>query len=314
MAISQRSQGLMRYIAEATYGTTPASGNWSTLRMNTETLSAQIARSRSDELLSHRQATDAILDNVEVGGDINFELSYGTFDAFFESVFNNAWSTNVLKIGNTRKSFSFEREFTDFASGNEFQQYRGVIVPSMTLTVPGGTAKRITGTFNLMGKEAVAPATATLVVTGTTAATTTAVMTGGSNLTLNEIDSGAPPAGICLNSLEITIDNSAQGVYCLGADSPSEHIVGRCEVMLKINSFVDPNTIEWVTAALNGTAKQILFTMSDGTSSYAWEFSNMKFSTDSPSLQDDGPIEINVEATALYDVTDASAVVLTRTP
>ena len=49
----------------------------------------------SDEVRSDAQVTDEVRVGVGASGDVNFELSYGTFDRFFEGALRNNWSTEV---------------------------------------------------------------------------------------------------------------------------------------------------------------------------------------------------------------------------
>ena len=64
----------------------------------------------SNEIRADRNVTDLIR-RAKRGGPINFELSYGTFDAFLESVMFGAWATNVLKTLQTQKAFTLEKTF-----------------------------------------------------------------------------------------------------------------------------------------------------------------------------------------------------------
>lgn len=49
----------------------------------------------TNEIRSDAQITDQVRVGVGASGDINFELSYGTFDRFFEGALRNNWSAEV---------------------------------------------------------------------------------------------------------------------------------------------------------------------------------------------------------------------------
>ena len=49
----------------------------------------------SDEIRSDGQITDLVRVGVSATGDINYELSYGTFDRFFEGLMRNDWTAEI---------------------------------------------------------------------------------------------------------------------------------------------------------------------------------------------------------------------------
>ena len=71
--------------------------------------------------------------NRKVGGDIKGELSYGTFDDLLEAVLCGTWTTDVLKAGTTRRSFTFERYFADIT---QYLRYRGCEINTSSSPLP----------------------------------------------------------------------------------------------------------------------------------------------------------------------------------
>jgi len=54
----------------------------------------------SNEIRSDSQITDQVRVGVGASGDVNFELSYGTFDRFFEGALRNNWTDEIdLNVG-----------------------------------------------------------------------------------------------------------------------------------------------------------------------------------------------------------------------
>lgn len=80
------------YMTESNWGTTPASA-LTELRVTGESLNLQESSVTSDEIRSDRQITDLIRTGFEPNGDISFELSYGTFDPFFEAAFFGSFAS-----------------------------------------------------------------------------------------------------------------------------------------------------------------------------------------------------------------------------
>lgn len=94
LAISNRAK--LQYIAESVFGETPATPEFDVLRYNGESLNYNINNIISDEIRSDRMTSDLIQVQADSSGDINFELSYGVFDDFFQGgLASTGWSTTV---------------------------------------------------------------------------------------------------------------------------------------------------------------------------------------------------------------------------
>lgn len=81
---------LLSYGTEATWGTAPAA-QFQAIRITSESLAGQKARSRPPELNPSGGVQQAVTNQESAGGNINFALSYGTFDGLFEIVLANDW-------------------------------------------------------------------------------------------------------------------------------------------------------------------------------------------------------------------------------
>lgn len=87
------SRHSMAYIAEATYGVTPASPAFKTLRHTATSLALSKETLESEELRADRQTADMRHGAYQVGGDLSFELSYGAYDDFLQAVMGGTWAT-----------------------------------------------------------------------------------------------------------------------------------------------------------------------------------------------------------------------------
>lgn len=65
------------------------------VRFTGESLQATQTSAVSDEIRSDGQITDLIRVAVGASGDVNFELSYGTFDRFLEGAFRSDWTDEL---------------------------------------------------------------------------------------------------------------------------------------------------------------------------------------------------------------------------
>lgn len=87
------SRHSMAFVAEATYGVTPASPAFKALRHTSAALALSKELLESEELRSDREVVDVRHGAFQVGGDMGFELSYGSFDDFFQGLLGGTWST-----------------------------------------------------------------------------------------------------------------------------------------------------------------------------------------------------------------------------
>lgn len=85
-------------IEEAVLGQTPVSGNFSTVRFNSENLSGTPTTTQSQQIRSDRLSSGFTNVGVEIGGDISFELAKdAVFEKFMESAMLNLWNVQALQ-------------------------------------------------------------------------------------------------------------------------------------------------------------------------------------------------------------------------
>ena len=85
MTIATGSRHNLAYVAESTFGTTPSTPGFQNLRHTGTTLGLSKDAIESEELRDDRQIAHFRHGNKNVSGDVNIELSYGTFDDFIEA-------------------------------------------------------------------------------------------------------------------------------------------------------------------------------------------------------------------------------------
>lgn len=153
--MSDADQIQMSYASETTFGEAAASG-YQALRLTSESLSQDSQYQDSQELRADRQVEDTRRIGIGVSGDLNFELTYATFDDLIAAALMNDWATDAVENGTTLKSFTFERKYSDLSG--EFAQYLGCAISQMSLSVQN--QQLITGSFQVMGLEEKSAATA----------------------------------------------------------------------------------------------------------------------------------------------------------
>lgn len=108
MAFSQGSRHAIAIGTESSFGITPG-GPSTTLQRNTgTTLNLSKESFTSEEIRADRQIEFSRHGNKQVGGDINFELSYGGIDDILESVMFSTWTaTSGTASGATTDSAGY---------------------------------------------------------------------------------------------------------------------------------------------------------------------------------------------------------------
>lgn len=110
------SKTLYTYIAEAAAapGVAPTAGAHKTLRSNFG-VKFDLKRDTfmSKERRSDRMEGALSFGNKSGSGSIPVEWSYGSFDDLIEAVLGGTWASEVLKIGNTNRTFMFEETATE---------------------------------------------------------------------------------------------------------------------------------------------------------------------------------------------------------
>lgn len=98
MAIGTSNQTEISIIEEAVAGTTPAAPALQILRMTGETLQGSNSTTTSEEIRADRATSDIILTDQSNTGDINGEISGGTYDKLFRGLLfsDNDWTNNNL--------------------------------------------------------------------------------------------------------------------------------------------------------------------------------------------------------------------------
>lgn len=117
----------LRYIAETTWGTTPATPTLQNLRYTSEALNYNAEFITSEEIRSDRMTTDTIQVSSSSDGDVNGEWSYGTHDDFIEGAMFEDWVTTgstvssatdigITKTGGTPNTWTLDSSSTDYSA------------------------------------------------------------------------------------------------------------------------------------------------------------------------------------------------------
>ena len=148
MTIATGSRHNMAYVVESTFGTTPSTPVFTPIRHTGTTIGLSKDSIESEELREDRQIANYRHGNKSVSGDINFELSYGSFDDILEAVLCGTWNTDVLKAGTTRRSYTIERHHQDIgkylrSTGCNFNTMSLSVAPNSMVTGSRLTTEKV---------------------------------------------------------------------------------------------------------------------------------------------------------------------------
>lgn len=172
MPNSDTSQFDIGYVAESSWGSTPASA-LQLLRVTGESLGQSLESTISNTLRSDRNVDDVIRTAIQGQGDVNFEMSYGSFDDFLEAGLGGDFSAD-LAISATTISADGTGETLDGSLTTEFAN----VEVGQWIKVAGFTETANNGFFRVTAKASDAQITLDANLT-TEAAGDTVVITGG---------------------------------------------------------------------------------------------------------------------------------------
>ena len=147
MAFAQGSRSSLSYIAESTFGTTPA-GNFQNLPFTSHSLNMTKDRVEGTDIQADRMSRVDRHGNRQVSGDITGDLREGDFDELLESAMLSSWSSDVLKVGTVPKYFSIEDYAADI---DQARLFTGCSVNSLAVSLAPN--QMVTGTFGIVGKN-----------------------------------------------------------------------------------------------------------------------------------------------------------------
>ena len=302
MAFAQGSRSSLAYIAESTFGTTPATPTLANLPINSHSLDLTKDRVEGNEIQADRMPRVDRHGNRQAGGSIEVDLRKGDFDSLMESAFLNTFSTNVLKVGTTPKFFSMEDRAVDIS---QYRLFKGLAVSTMSVSIAPN--QMVTGTFEMVGKDMTQSATS---------ATATAITAASANKPFDSysgiISDGGSGIAI-VTSIDFSISNSFAPTFVIGSSSTPQLEYGRAIVEGTMTVYYENAVL--INKFLNETESSIEVIVDDpsGTADYTFLFPRVKYNGAAVPLANPQSRLITLPFVALYDSTEATNIKLTRT-
>ena len=302
MPFSQGSRSSLSFVTEVTFGTTPA-GNFTNLPFTTHSLNLTKDRVAGNDIQADRMPRVDRHGNRQVAGDIVVDLRDGVYDAFLESAMLNTWSTDVLKVGVTPKFFSIEDYAADI---DQARLFTGVTVSTMGVSLAPN--QMVTTTFGMVGKDMTISATQK---TQTAAANNAPFDAYSGDIAIGNV--GSSSAVAIVTGLDFTLNNSFAPTFVIGDASAPSLEYGRAEIEGTITAYFEDTAL--INRFLNETETELEVSVNDPTGTNAYTFLFPRIKINSADVPVDGPTSriINMSFVALYDATEASNLVITRT-
>ena len=290
----------MAYVVESVFGTTPTTPTFTPIRHTGTTIGLSKDAIESEELRQDRQIANYRHGNKSVAGDVNIELSYGTFDDLLEATLAGTWATNVLIAGTTRRSYTVERHHTDIG-----KYLRSTRCSFNALSLSVAPNSMVTGSFSVIGKAFSVASTA---ISGSTysAETTTAPF---DSFTGSITEGGSSIAVV--TSIDLSIDNGMEALYVVGSDETLLPSIGKSTVTGSITAYFEDATL--IDKFIAETASSLSFVLTDQAgNSYTVDLPNIKYNSGNPEVGGPGAITVTLDFVALYDASTGSQIEITR--
>ena len=305
MSFAQGSRSGLSYVAETVFGTTPTTPSLIQLPYNTHSLNLTKQRVQGNDLQPDRMPRVDRHGNRSVAGDIVVDLRKGDYDPLLESAFMNSFSTNVLKVGTTLKSFSIEDAAEDIA---QYRLFTGCAATSLAVSIKPN--QMVTGTFSMLGKDGT--------ISGTSADAAKTVSSSNAPFDSYSGDLKIADAGGSLASsaiitgIDFTVNNGLEAAYVVGSPSTPQLLYGLATVEGSITAYFEDASL--INRFINETETAIEVSVNDptGSSAYTWLFPRIKINGADVPVGGPGARTITLPFVALYDTTEDTNIKLTR--
>lgn len=308
MAIADSSKFQLAHIVETTPGTTPTTPTLIIDRTTGGGMQTVQNYVTSNEIRGDRQVTDRARVGRMSQGTYNFELSYGSFDDWLESLFQSAWSTNVLENGVTPKYFTIE-ELYEMGATDQYKRFPGVLVNTMSLDISAGAI--VTGSFGMMGFGVPSLAQAAIGSSTYTQPNTNPVLTASNDFASLAITGLTSPK---VQSLSLNINNNLREQPVVGSIDGVGIGSGRFDVTGSITVYFEND--EAYDIFLANTYTDLTFSVG-GASTLKYDVSipNIKFTSASiEAAGNDTDVPLTLEFGAVRDASQDHTIQITRTP
>lgn len=304
MPFASGSEVRVAYVAESTFGTTPATPTFKVARLTSGGQRTNKQTGTSDERQADRNVRDEFLNGLGASGNYAAELTYGTFDDWLEAVLCGTWTTDVLKNGTVRRSFTVE-ETLELGATDSFSRFIGATLGGMSLSLTA--REKATLGFDWMARS---ETLATAIIAGATytAPNTKDVMTASRSVAGLTLSAGAAK----VRSLSLQVQNNLRERPEVSSLYSNEFGVGRFDLTGTIEAYFESNAL--YQEVLDHGSGSLSFTIGDvADEKYTLLLPKIRFGDGERRIggtSDD--VMVSIPFRALYDATEACSIKITR--
>jgi hypothetical protein len=296
--IASGSQHSLRYVVEATPGTTPANPVMTEIPIVSTTLGGSRETLTSNSQRKDRQipAADTGVDNIS--GDIAIELAPTVFDDFLASALCGTWTDNVLKAGTALNLMTIERE----VMAGLYARYVGCLVNTLSLSIQPNAY--VTGTFGMIGLSnaiAAAPLAANTPAPGELAPFNSFTGTLKIDDTVFALASG----------IELSLQNGAAAKYPLFSRVATALLLGKSNCSGTMTTYVTQEA-PLLQKYINDNKSTLEFTVTRGAWSYDFLVPCVTFTGAGFPVQNEQEIVLNVPFQATFGADAGTNLQITR--
>jgi hypothetical protein len=304
------SRHAMRYTREVVRGTTPATPAMKTIRHTGTTLGKSRETLESQELRDDRNVTDVRGGTFNVAGNINFELSFGTFDELLEAALMGTWAidapvagTDRLGNGVIRRYHTIERYFADIAD-KPYHRFVGCEIDTFDLQVNANAM--VTGAFGILGKDLGLTAGVFAGATYPAASTTSPLDSFTGTLKEGGVDIAV------VTEISLSLKNGLAPRYVVGQKASILPSVGRSNLTGNLTVLFEDSVM--LEKFLDETETELEFSLPDaaGNNMRFW-IPRLKYMGGQPDVDGEGDIPLSLPFQALYDSVEGSNIYIDRT-
>ena len=293
-------------------GVDSSNTEWKKIRYTAESLNFSIENTQSNEIRPDRTEADLVQTSASASGDINVELSYGSFDDFLEAAMCGTWASNAVQNGTTRRFFTVRKHFQDM-SPEQYHLFTGTAVEGFDFSVELGSI--ISGSFNLtsFGIDA-DTGIMEEPIEGETSTTpsTKSPMNGVTNFQDFAID-GVPYSG-CISSMSLALKNNIRAIMCLGSITARDMKLGTVEITGNMEFYFNDSSV--YNKFVKGLEFPVSFGVEDDAGNrYNFEMPRVKFETgETVAGGKNSDVMVSTSYRALVDSTLGYVAKITRIP
>lgn len=297
--ISSGSKVQVAYIAEVTAGTTPATPQ--TIAIPYAKFSAELDRNTISDpsRTADNQKRFMSAGSYKTAGSLEVALSHSQFDPLLEAALMGTWTTNVLKVSNIQKYFTFEEFDSTLSFGRVFT---GVEVDSLKLSIKPDAI--VSAVFALMGRGHT-------VVSTSIDVTPTAIIAGKNPMTGALGSLTIDGAAGLVTSVDLSVSNSIKMINTIGSPAATASTNGSKSITGTLTVLLENATL--YNKFIANTNAVLAFTISDGTNTYTFSIPKCSFTKANASADSADERILSIDFEGLRDETLGAIMSITRT-